>query len=289
MIDRKLARMEVHYINNNLEKDPIMRRNSIFNNVHKGQRCFVVANGPSLEKQDLTFLKDEITIGTNSIWKHADIDIWKPKYYCTAHLETFDEEKKNLREGFEQFSIDEGREYYKNASKYMPSTKYFIPRQGYVANEKYKLLDTERTYYTASYSYPLFELLPEFPDLTHGLPGMQDSSQYAIMIAMAMGCSPIILLGCDHDWFVKLGEEKHFFHGSTMSNDGNKFDSTKFPVLEMSWFNWVLWRGHDALKKMADSHNIEIWNATGGGVLDIYPLRNYDDLVKKQVKSLSPI
>lgn len=37
-------------------------------NIHKGKRCFVIANGPSLKKIDFNLLRNEITIGMNRIY-----------------------------------------------------------------------------------------------------------------------------------------------------------------------------------------------------------------------------
>jgi hypothetical protein len=39
-----------------------------FYNLYKGQRCFIIANGPSLKKMELSPLRDEITIGMNRIY-----------------------------------------------------------------------------------------------------------------------------------------------------------------------------------------------------------------------------
>jgi hypothetical protein len=39
---------------------------------YKGKRCFIIGNGPSLKNMDLSFLKDEITIGSNGIYKNFD-------------------------------------------------------------------------------------------------------------------------------------------------------------------------------------------------------------------------
>ncbi len=37
-------------------------------NIHHGQRCFIIGNGPSLQRTDLTKLKDEFTFGMNRIY-----------------------------------------------------------------------------------------------------------------------------------------------------------------------------------------------------------------------------
>jgi len=38
-------------------------------NIHEGSRCFVLGNGPSLRRMDLRLLRNEITIGSNGIFK----------------------------------------------------------------------------------------------------------------------------------------------------------------------------------------------------------------------------
>ncbi len=43
-----------------------------YRNKYKGQRCFIIGNGPSLKKMDLSCLKDEITMGSNGIFKMFD-------------------------------------------------------------------------------------------------------------------------------------------------------------------------------------------------------------------------
>jgi len=45
-----------------------IRRLAAFKNVHKGQRAFVIGNGPSLKHTNLAKLKDEFTFGLNRIY-----------------------------------------------------------------------------------------------------------------------------------------------------------------------------------------------------------------------------
>ena len=39
-----------------------------FKDIHRGQRCFIIGNGPSLKKTDLSRLRDEYTFGLNRIY-----------------------------------------------------------------------------------------------------------------------------------------------------------------------------------------------------------------------------
>ena len=46
-----------------------------------GKRCFIIGNGPSLVKCDLTLLKNEITIGSNGIFLIFEKMGFKPTFY----------------------------------------------------------------------------------------------------------------------------------------------------------------------------------------------------------------
>jgi hypothetical protein len=44
------------------------RNLSAFKDIHKGQRCFIIGNGPSLKAMDLSRLRNEITFGMNRFY-----------------------------------------------------------------------------------------------------------------------------------------------------------------------------------------------------------------------------
>ena len=49
---------------------------------YKGQRCFVIGNGPSLTAEDLNLLKGEVTFASNRIYKMFEQTDWRPTYYA---------------------------------------------------------------------------------------------------------------------------------------------------------------------------------------------------------------
>jgi len=53
----------------------------ILKNKHKGKRCFIVATGTSINNLDLSYLKNEITIGINLILHKEN---FVPNYLCIA-------------------------------------------------------------------------------------------------------------------------------------------------------------------------------------------------------------
>lgn len=59
---------------------------SLYKNRHKGERCFIVATGPSLKINDLEVLKSqgEICISVNGIFEAFKDTEWRPDYYVVG-------------------------------------------------------------------------------------------------------------------------------------------------------------------------------------------------------------
>ena len=61
------------------------RRLAALKNRHAGDRCVLVANGPSLNSMDLSFLKHECCIGLNKIYLGFRKFDFYPKYYVAVN------------------------------------------------------------------------------------------------------------------------------------------------------------------------------------------------------------
>jgi hypothetical protein len=55
-----------------------------FRNKHKEERCDIIGNGPSVNKIDLSFLKDEIAFGMNRIYLGFEKYDFTPTYYASV-------------------------------------------------------------------------------------------------------------------------------------------------------------------------------------------------------------
>jgi len=62
------------------------RRLLALHNAHRGQRCFIMGNGPSLNQCDLTPLAGEYTFGVNSIFLNRDAMGFDPTYYVVEDI-----------------------------------------------------------------------------------------------------------------------------------------------------------------------------------------------------------
>jgi len=75
------------------------RRLAAFEGIRKGQRAFIIGNGPSLAKMDLSPLKNEVTFGLNRIYLHFERMPALPTYYVCINelvLEQFAEDIRAL-------------------------------------------------------------------------------------------------------------------------------------------------------------------------------------------------
>jgi hypothetical protein len=70
-----------------------------YKGLHNGEQCYIVANGPSLQKTNLDILKDDITFGLNRIYLSFENTSFRPTYYIAMNeliLDQFSGEIEDL-------------------------------------------------------------------------------------------------------------------------------------------------------------------------------------------------
>lgn len=240
------------------EEAAILSRNVKSRNMYAGRRCFVIGNGPSLNKQDLTPLGDEITIVMNLFHRHPILKEWQPTFWCAAEpAET----------------CTAGRiEYLKTVSSKVCPQAYFLPLQMKPIVEKHEIFPPEKAHYLNMTGGPVYD----WParkyalDLTRTVPGARTTAHMAIMIALYIGCSPIYLIGLDHDWLASRSVERHFYAGGA--------DLSAYGYGTLVEMALKTWRAHEALRDVACKRDVTIYNATAGGFLDVFPRVEFETL-----------
>ena len=154
------------------------RRNSEhlerFRNIHQSERCFIVANGPSLKKTNLNLLVNEITFGLNRIYLLFEETSFRPTYYVTVNeliLEQFSKEILELT--MPKFLNWNRRAYYGNR----PQTYFLKSRM--VFNDFFQF------------------------DITKPLVVGATVTFVALQLAYYMGFQEVILVGLDHNYVEK--------------------------------------------------------------------------------------
>jgi hypothetical protein len=149
-------------------------------NKHAGKRCFVIANGPSLNDMDLTPLKNEITMGCNAIYKK--FGAWGFK---TNYLVMEDMEQTELR----------AREYEKIDG---------VCKLAAIHNAYAFKMSSDIRYFNAgarSAAYYWTDLYPRFSDDFASVVYMGGTVTYIMLqLAYFMGCDPVYIIGLDFDY-----------------------------------------------------------------------------------------
>ena len=136
---------------------------------HRGKRCFVVGNGPSLNQLDLSKLKDEVTIICNLVFRQELP--FKPSYYCQ-------EDKRMLTK------------FHKEITAYrVPGMQKFFPvaMSKYVAGKDVRLVNFV-------YGNPNWKFSTKWPrEVNWG----SSVSYMMLQLAWYLGCSKVYLIGMD--------------------------------------------------------------------------------------------
>jgi len=154
-----------------------------FKDIHKGERCFVIGTGPSLNSTNFGLLKDEITFGVNTLYVGLDRFKIKPRYW-----------------GISDPQIMTG--HYTQVSKL--DTTIFL------AHNAHKIYASNPTRYKSHQEPVLLRSYGKFSiDLTKGVAcGMTVVYDIGLQVAYYMGFDVVYLLGVDADY---SGPKSHFY------------------------------------------------------------------------------
>lgn len=243
----------------------VLSNNLTLKDRHKGKRCFVIGNGSSLSRLDLTKLQHEIVFVVNNFIKHAIIsNYWQPNYYCIADSAHFKDEHI-------------ASSVLSSLQDRLNTTEFIFPLMSdgsinildYVVDNKH--LSKFKKFFCL-YRSPWdddYDLYNHKIDFTSAVPSVMNSIQLPMMSALYMGCTEIYLLGADHDWLANSSRAVNHFYGETL------YQPTYLSALEHAVVNWKRYYG---LAKTASMHNAKIYNATSGSFIDVFERVDYDAL-----------
>ena len=219
-----------------------------FKDIHKGKRCFIVANGPSLAKMDLNLLQNEITLGMNRIYLMEKINGFKPTYLFCIDINN---QLKQFTKEYDELSIN----------------KFFI------WNQRKLFHDKENLHFLKASFNPGFR-----QDITKRIGNGKSVTYACFHMAYYMGFREVILIGKDHSYNthgvskVKLiestgDESNHFIKG--YYKKGMTFGVPDFKKEE---YNYRL------AKQAFEADGRKILDATIDGKLDVFEKVDYYSL-----------
>ncbi|MCF3640128.1 glycosyltransferase [Rhizobium sp. TRM95111] len=225
-------------------------------NVYKGKRAFLIGNGPSLNRCDLSYLRDEITIGVNSIFLKADELGGLPTHYVV-----------------EDFFVAEDRAEQINALT--GTTKWF---GNYL---KYCLDDDDAHWLNVRMRYDNYKNFPFFStDASRQVWAGGSVTFICMQLAFFFGIKELYLIGFDHHYVIPDTTDIDGGNLTSLGDDPNHFDKTYFGK-GLRWHDPKTERmelGYSKAGLTFERHGRKIYNATVGGKLEVLERRDYQSI-----------
>lgn len=258
----------------------LLNQNSIFKNRHKGERCFILGNGPSLKSDNLRLLQGENVFTVNQAYRNPDFLFIAPKYHFWVDQNFFE--------------IDKGRpedlellECMKKCATSSNSIACFYPIEQYGFVKENGLLIDKRTFFIKPILHmgDVKNFTSDISKLTYSFGTVV---QNVIVSAIYMGFSEIILLGCDSTGIIntlnaslkKLNDEYGY---EVSDNEKMRMERmvARAKVVDYAYSYYMTLRGFCYLQQVCASKEIALINCSATTVLDMIPRKRLTEILKK--------
>lgn len=225
--------------------------------VHKGARCFIVGNGPSITMEDLDSIKDEFSFGTNSIFSCFDKTEWRPTYYLSVDRTSIALDGEHIAAlDLPCVMVD------RIATRYIESKR-----------ENMKYLNLHMKGFSVDKFTTSNIAFSEHPEIC--LYGGYTVTYAAMQLALYMGFKKIILLGVDHSYTREITSSNKIVIRNTQSDHFYEENNFKgYLYYEGVEFAYGL-----AKEKAVAAHAV-ILNATRGGNLEVFDRVSLEDALR---------
>lgn len=229
-------------------------------NIHKGERCFIVANGPSLAPGDLNMLykNKEITFGMNRIYKFFEKTDWRPTYYVCEDELIFQESEQQIDEISAKMKFIPSELHWYHGVNIENTTWFHLCYQAEKEDPKYHIST----------------------DIAQRIDARGTVTATCMQIALYMGFDQIYLLGVDHNYQRIIDENGNVIEDKNAKDYFcDNYDSNiKDQVVHDMGQNTRAYR--DVKRYCDDTGCAVIYNATRGGKLEVFERVNFDKLFK---------
>lgn len=250
-----------------IQNSVYLKENIKYKNIHVGNRCFILATGPSIKSQDITILRNEICFVVSDFYKHKDYQCLQPAYYCLSPLHP-------------PFTRIDGIKRFDEMAQHLHGTEIL-----FIGLPDKEVLNASRLVYSSPQvrfvNFIKMEQYPSEIDITRSLPNVTSVAIMAVMVSMYMGFSEIYLLGCDHnniwtwDGNSTQNQLEHFYDGTpSIGYQHQVFDIDRALISHIRVREQFKWIHQIALKS-----NVCVYNASPSSYINIFPKVNLGDIL----------
>ncbi len=245
---KNMAQPEWIYDINELFEDKFGFRNEKlkrFKDIHKGKRCFVIGNGPSLRYEDLNRLYEhnEICFGANRIYLAYSYTDWRPDYYVAADYMVIRSDSENI---LGMKGIKFIRHFYNHI-------------ENWKKDDIYEFRSRTRLLGKPQLSFDMYE------GIYQGYTVVYD----AVQIALYMGFDEIYLIGVDMTSGIRCEDEGSHFYKIPDEKSDEVFGKSNI-VDTRKWLKYAA----ETIEKTGR----KLRNATRGGELEEVIRVDFDSL-----------
>lgn len=274
---RDRARVSMRRLERNAMAELLDANRALKNRHADKRRCFVIGAGPSLRNLDLTKLRGETWIGVNWVHFHEELrgERTNGNYYVVLNPFTYTGEE-----------LDARIPILKVADERIPRAEFIFPIEAKAICETHGLFRSQRKHFVMCKDWlaPHDPITDDRLDLTGVIPEPHNTLETAIIVAAYMGFREIYLLGCDVNYFEEpVFKDMHFY---SIEEVKNVFDVGNQPNAMGDWGTMRVrlhhaFRVFDSLEMLKEAYlkrGVRIFNASGGGALDVFPCVTFDSL-----------
>ncbi len=240
-----------------------MKRNSELKDIFKGKRGFLVANGPSVNKQDLKPLKDEITFFVNRAFLHEDYAYIKPTFHVIV-------DSKLATGEWDIDFLDQVIEKNPEVTFLLNAKWYYMEKfQPYINDDRFKIYWVDMNLFTTPFHK---NRKIDLTKLTYGAA----VTGVAKMSMIYMGIKDIYFLGKDGNGlcYEIIGGDSHFY-GTNPENSTKTMKDIYGDLFMMSLAlkNWTYFNEY------AKGLGVNIYNCTEGGIFNMFERKKFEEII----------
>lgn len=235
----------------------------------KGKRCFIVGNGPSLNKLDLTLLKDEYTFGVNSIFYKTKEMGFKPTFYVVEDDHVLNDNLNAINQFDCEYKFFPS--FYRKQTTNNNSTYYLPFDVGFYREEH------------PSYEKPRFST-----DVAEVIYAGQTVTYINLQLAFYMGFKEVYLIGMDFNYKIPKSAKISNTTIESTEDDPNHFHPDYFgkgkkwhdPKLDSVLLNYI------KAKQVFELNDRYIFNSTFKGKLELFERIAYEEVIGEESKNV---